>query len=72
MSSLSDQDREDLETAMRMATEALALVRAVEKRHQMDISGAALTALSRAETDLEMAPIDIRSSAQWLGGGLAA
>lgn len=67
VSGLTEQDHTDLLRANELAEDAFALIKAVEARHGLDITGPALSAFERAAVAIEMAERDVRLGEKYLG-----
>ncbi len=67
MSGLSEQDHTDLKRAVALADEAIGLIRGVEGRHAIDMTGPALSAFERADIELAMAERDVRLAERYMG-----
>lgn len=68
MSGLSEQDHTDLARAVALAEEAIGLIRGVEARHGLDITGPALLAFERADVALAFAERDVRLGEKYMDG----
>lgn len=66
MAHLSKQDHADLQRVVSMAAEALHLLKDFEARHGLDITGPAMSALSRADVSLEFVPREVRLAEQYM------
>ncbi len=66
MSGLSVQDHTDLARAVALAEEAIGLIRGVEGRHGLDITGPALSAFERADVALAFAERDVRLGEKYM------
>lgn len=63
---LSEQDHAELSRAVELAEEAIGLIRGVEARHGLDITGPALQAFERADTALSFAERDVRLGERYM------
>lgn len=63
---LSEQDRADIRRIAELAGEALHLLKDFEDRHGLDLTGPALSALTRADVSLEFVPRELRLAERYL------
>lgn len=66
VSALSDQDHAAIERIAKLTGEALHLLRDLEERHGLDLTGPALQALNRAEVSLEFVPREVHQAERYL------
>lgn len=66
MAHLSSQDHTDLHRIAALAAEALHLLKDFESRHGLDLTGPAMSALSRADVSLEFVPREVRLAEQYM------
>lgn len=63
---LSTQDHEDIGRIAALAAEALHLLKDFESRHNLDITGPALSALERADISLQFVPREVALAEKYL------
>lgn len=63
---LSEQDHEDIGRIAALAAEALHLLHEFEARHGLDLTGPALSALSRADVSLEFVEREVHLAEKYL------
>ena len=63
---LSTTDHDDLNRAYADLADAIARIAAVQARHTHDLNGPIITAISRANLEIDMATRDIRTAEHYL------
>lgn len=63
---LSDRDHEDLNKAYADLADAIARIAAVQARHRSDLNGPIITAIGRANLEIDMAVRDVHLAEHYL------
>lgn len=66
MAHLSEQDHVELQRIAALSAEALHLLKDFESRHGLDLTGPAMSALSRADVSLEFVPREVRLAERYM------